>query len=75
VGVRGLSGVATSLEQVAKKKSKTLVETLVKSGRSESEAKRLQAQFEKQFTQVAKKKKLNAASFSAVDLVKQTLGQ
>jgi hypothetical protein len=75
VGVRGLSGVATSLEQVAKQKSKSLAETLVKQGRSESEAKRLQAQFEKQFTSVAKKKKLNAAAFSAVDLVKKTLGQ
>jgi len=75
VGVRGLSGVATSLEQVAKKKSPSLAKTLVKQGRSESEAKRLQAQFEKEFVNVAKKKKLNAASFSAVDLIKKTLGQ
>jgi hypothetical protein len=75
VGVRGLSGVATTLEGVAKQKSKSLAETLVKQGRSESEAKRLQAQFEKQFTQVAKKKKLSPTAFSAVDLIKKTLGQ
>lgn len=75
VGVRGLSGVATSLEQVAKQKSPNLAKALVKQGRSESEAKRLQEQFEKQFTAVAKKKKINPAAFAALDLVKQNLGQ
>ena len=75
VGVRGLSGVATSLEQVAKQKSPKLAEALVKQGRSESEAKRLQERFEKEFVNVAKKKKLNPAAFAALDLVKENLGQ
>ncbi|CAB4152104.1 hypothetical protein UFOVP587_51, partial [uncultured Caudovirales phage] len=72
-GISGLGDVATTIEGVAKQKGQKFSESLAKSGRSQSSIDRLRKQFEAQFVNVGKKKKVNPLQFSAADLLKKTL--
>lgn len=72
-GVAGLAGIPTTIEALAKQKTKIFAETLRKNKRTEKEIATLSGQFENQFIATGKKKKINPLNYVAADLIKKNL--
>jgi hypothetical protein len=74
-GVTGLANLPTTIEALAKQKTKAFAETLRKQKRTEKEIATLSGQFETQFVATGKKKKINPLNYVAADLITKNLGK